>query len=52
VHFDTVRDALLLRPLVQVVIERGHNGASGGEWAAPSPPPWRRRCGRCWRPGR
>jgi hypothetical protein len=25
VHLVTVRDALLLRPLVQVVIERGHN---------------------------
>jgi hypothetical protein len=29
VHLVTVRDALLLRPLVQVVIERGHNGAYG-----------------------
>jgi hypothetical protein len=29
VHLVTVRDALLLRPLVQVVIERGHNGAFG-----------------------
>ena len=27
VHLVTVRDALLLRPLVQAVIERGHNGA-------------------------
>jgi len=27
VHLVTVRDALLLRPLVQVVVERGHNGA-------------------------
>jgi hypothetical protein len=26
VHLVTVRDALLLRPLVQVVIERGHDG--------------------------
>ena len=29
VHLVTVGDALLLRPLVQVVIERGHNGAFG-----------------------
>jgi winged helix DNA-binding protein len=29
VHLVTMRDALLLRPLVQVVIERGHNGAFG-----------------------
>jgi hypothetical protein len=29
VHMVTVRDALLLRPLVQRVIERGHNGAFG-----------------------
>jgi hypothetical protein len=29
VHLTTVRDALLLRPLMQVVIERGHNGAFG-----------------------
>jgi hypothetical protein len=29
VHLATVRDALLLRPLMQVVIERGHNGAFG-----------------------
>jgi Winged helix DNA-binding domain len=29
VHLVTVRDALLLRPLVQVVIERGHNGVFG-----------------------
>jgi Winged helix DNA-binding domain len=29
VHLVTVPDALLLRPLVQVVIERGHNGAFG-----------------------
>src|SRR5918999_1029631 len=29
VHLVTVRDALLLRPLVQVVIERVHNGAFG-----------------------
>jgi Winged helix DNA-binding domain len=29
VHLVTVRDALLLRPLVQIVIERGHNGAFG-----------------------
>jgi hypothetical protein len=29
VHLVTVRDALFLRPLVQVVIERGHNGAFG-----------------------
>jgi hypothetical protein len=29
VHLVTVRDALLLRPLVQGVIERSHNGAFG-----------------------
>jgi Winged helix DNA-binding domain len=29
VHLVTVRDALLLRPLVQPVIERSHNGAFG-----------------------
>jgi hypothetical protein len=29
VHLVTVRDALLLRPLVQLVIERGHNGTFG-----------------------
>jgi hypothetical protein len=29
VHLVTVRDALLLRPLVQAVVERAHNGAFG-----------------------
>ena len=29
VHLVTVRDALLLRPLVQIVVERGHNGVFG-----------------------
>ncbi len=29
VHLVTVRDALLLRPLVQIVIERQHNGVFG-----------------------
>ncbi len=29
VHLVTVRDALVLRPLVQTVVERGHNGAFG-----------------------
>ena len=29
VHLATVRDALLLRPLVQLVVERNHNGAFG-----------------------
>src|SRR5918998_2409166 len=29
VHLVTARDALLLRPLMQVVIERSHNGAFG-----------------------
>ncbi|MGH2946871.1 MAG: winged helix DNA-binding domain-containing protein [Solirubrobacteraceae bacterium] len=29
VHLVTVRDALLLRPLVQAAIERGHDGAFG-----------------------
>ncbi len=29
VHLVSVRDALALRPLVQVVIERGHHGAYG-----------------------
>jgi hypothetical protein len=29
VHLVTVRDALFLRPLVQVVVERTHNGAFG-----------------------
>jgi hypothetical protein len=29
VHLVTVRDALLLRPLVQIVVERSHNGAFG-----------------------
>jgi hypothetical protein len=29
VHLVSVRDALRLRPLVQVVVERGHNGAYG-----------------------
>jgi hypothetical protein len=29
VHLVTVRDAGFLRPLVQVVVERGHNGAFG-----------------------
>ena len=29
VHLVTVRDALALRPLVQLVVERGHNGAFG-----------------------
>ena len=29
VHLVTVRDALVLRPLVQIAAERGHNGAFG-----------------------
>jgi Winged helix DNA-binding domain len=37
VHLVTVRDALLLRPLVQVVIERGHNGAFGRRMGGADP---------------
>jgi glutathione S-transferase len=37
VHLVTVRDALMLRPLVQVVIERGHNGAFGRRMGGADP---------------
>jgi len=37
VHLVTVRDALLLRPLVQPVIERGHNGAFGRRMGGAEP---------------
>jgi Winged helix DNA-binding domain len=37
VHLVTVRDALLLRPLVQRVIERGHNGAFGRRMGGADP---------------
>lgn len=37
VHLVTVRDALLLRPLVQVVVERGHNGAFGRRMGGADP---------------
>jgi hypothetical protein len=37
VHLVTVRDALLLRPLVQVVIERSHNGAFGRRMGGADP---------------
>src|ERR687896_1609366 len=37
VHLVTVRDALLLRPLVQVVIERTHNGAFGRRMGGADP---------------
>jgi hypothetical protein len=37
VHLVTVRDALLLRPLVQVVIERSHNGAFGSRMGNADP---------------
>jgi hypothetical protein len=37
VHLVTVRDALFLRPLVQVVIERGHNGAFGRRMGGADP---------------
>jgi hypothetical protein len=37
VHLATVRDALLLRPLVQVVIERGHSGAFKGRMGGADP---------------
>ena len=37
VHLVTVADALLLRPLVQVVIERGHNGAFGRRMGGADP---------------
>jgi hypothetical protein len=37
VHLVTVRDALLLRPLVQAVIERGHNGAFGRRMGGADP---------------
>jgi hypothetical protein len=37
VHLVTVRDALLLRPLVQGVIERGHNGAFGRRMGGADP---------------
>jgi hypothetical protein len=37
VHLVTPRDAALLRPLVQVVIERGHNGAFGRRMGSASP---------------
>src|SRR5918998_1119250 len=37
VHLVTVRDALLLRPLVQMVIERSHNGAFGRRMGGADP---------------
>jgi Winged helix DNA-binding domain len=37
IHLVTVRDALLLRPLVQRVIERGHNGAFGRRMGGADP---------------
>jgi hypothetical protein len=37
VHLVTARDALLLRPLVQVVIERSHNGAFGRRMGGADP---------------
>jgi hypothetical protein len=37
VHLVTVPDALLLRPLVQVAIERGHNGAFGRRMGGADP---------------
>ena len=37
VHLVTVRDALALRPLVQVVVERGHNGAFGRRMGGADP---------------
>src|ERR687895_2067940 len=37
VHLVTVRDALLLRPLVQAVIERGHNGVFGRRMGGADP---------------
>jgi hypothetical protein len=37
VHLVTVRDALRLRPLVQVVIERSHNGAFGRRMGGADP---------------
>jgi hypothetical protein len=37
VHLVTVRDALVLRPLVQVVVERGHKGAFGRRMGGAEP---------------
>jgi hypothetical protein len=37
VHLVTPRDAALLRPLMQVAIERGHNGAFGRRMGGASP---------------
>jgi hypothetical protein len=37
VHLVTVRDALLLRPLVQAVVERTHNGAFGRRMGSAEP---------------
>ena len=37
VHLTTVRDALRLRPLVQVVVERAHNGAFGRRMGGADP---------------
>jgi Winged helix DNA-binding domain len=37
VHLVTVRDALLFRPLLQVVIERSHNGAFGRRMGGADP---------------
>jgi hypothetical protein len=37
VHLATVRDALMLRPLVQLVVERNHNGAFGRRMGGADP---------------
>lgn len=37
VHLVSVRDALLLRPLLQVVVERAHNGAFGRRMGGADP---------------
>ena len=52
VHLASVSDALALRPLVQVVVERNHNGAFGRRMGGVDPGGWRLPCAGSWSRGR